>query len=68
MLCICVRETYTTGGETSTVVGEMCNGLVEKFNGTLRKMCAVKPKDWDRYINPLLFAYREVRQQRVCTI
>jgi len=45
----------------------MCNGLVEKFNGTLknmlRKMCAEKPKDWDRYINPLLFAYREVRQE-----
>ena len=29
----------------------------------LRKMCAEKPKDWDRYINPLLFAYREVRQE-----
>ena len=45
----------------------MCNGLVEKFNGTLmnmlRKMCAEKLKDWDRYINPLLFAYREVRQE-----
>jgi len=45
----------------------MCNGLVEKFNGTLknmlRKLCAEKPKDWDRYINPLLFAYREVRQE-----
>jgi len=45
----------------------MGNGLVEKFNETLknmlRKMCAKKPKDWDRYINPLLFAYREVRQE-----
>lgn len=28
-----------------------CNGLVEKFNGTLksmlRKMCSERPKDWD---------------------
>ena len=28
----------------------------------LRHMCAQKPKDWDRYIGPLLFAYREVKQ------
>jgi len=45
----------------------MCNVLVEKFNGNLktmlRHMCAEKPKDWDRYIGPLLFAYREVRQE-----
>jgi len=44
----------------------ICNGLIEKFNGTLknmlRHMCAEKPKDWDRHIGPLLFAYREVKQ------
>jgi len=44
----------------------ICNGLIEKFNGTLknmlRHMCAEKPKDCDRYIGPLLFAYREVKQ------
>jgi len=44
----------------------ICNGLVEKFNGTLKNMlkhmCDEKPKDWDRYIGPLLFAYREVKQ------
>jgi len=28
----------------------------------LRHMCAEKPKDWDRYVGPLLFAYREVKQ------
>ena len=43
-----------------------CNGLTEKFNGTLKNMlrhiCAEKPKDWDRYIGRLLFAYREVKQ------
>ena len=46
----------------------MCNGLVEKFNGTLqnmlRRMCAEKPKNWDRYTGPLLFAYREERWER----
>ena len=45
----------------------MCNGLVERFNGTLkamlRRMCAEKPKDWDRYLPALLFAYREVPQE-----
>ena len=43
------------------------NGLVERFNGTLKKMLvslsAERPKDWDRYLEPLLFAYREVPQE-----
>ena len=43
-----------------------CNGLVERWNGTLRrmiqKMAAEKPSDWDRYIPALLFSYREVAQ------
>lgn len=42
----------------------MANGLVERFNGTLkqmiRRMCQESPKNWDRYLAPLLFAYREV--------
>lgn len=41
----------------------MCNGMV-KFNGTLkarlRKMCQEKPRQWNRYLTPLSFAYREV--------
>ena len=45
----------------------ICNGLVEKFNGTLKRMlkklCEEKPRDWDRYLSPLLFAYREVPQE-----
>ncbi|XP_042149961.1 uncharacterized protein LOC120847418 [Ixodes scapularis] len=44
----------------------MSNGLVERFNGTikqmLRRMCQERPKDWDRYLPALLFAYREVPQ------
>lgn len=44
----------------------MCNGLVERYNGVLKsglkKMCEERPRDWDRYISPLLFAYRETPQ------
>ena len=43
------------------------NGLVERMNGTLktmlRRMCAEKPLDWDRYVESLLFAYREAPQR-----
>jgi len=48
----------------STPYHAMANGLVEKFNGVLKsmlkKMCAEKVKDWDRYVDALLFAYSEV--------
>ena len=43
-----------------------CNGLVEKFHfilkSMLRKLCSERPKDWDRYLPAILFAYREVPQ------
>ncbi|XP_021371318.1 uncharacterized protein LOC110461908 [Mizuhopecten yessoensis] len=52
---------------TTTPYHPMCNGLVERFNGTLkqmlRRMCSERPRDWDKYINALLFAYREVTQE-----
>uniref|UniRef100_A0A8W8J3E4 Uncharacterized protein n=1 Tax=Magallana gigas TaxID=29159 RepID=A0A8W8J3E4_MAGGI len=52
---------------TTTPYHPICSGLVEKFNGTLKQMlkriCAERPRDWDKYINPLLFAYREVPQE-----
>ncbi|XP_040070994.1 uncharacterized protein LOC120843638 [Ixodes scapularis] len=55
-----IRQLYTTPYHP------MANGLVEKFNVTLKlmlkRMCAEKPRDWDRYLAPLLFAYREVPQ------
>src|SRR6218665_2978246 len=42
-------------------------GLVERYNGVikqmLRKMSAVIVKDWDRYLDPLMFAYREVKNE-----
>ena len=40
----------------------MCNGLVERLNGTLKLMlkrvCAERPRDWDRYLGLALVAYR----------
>ena len=43
------------------------NGLVERMNGTikhmLRKVSEEKPKDWDRYLPSVLFAYREIPQE-----
>ncbi len=51
---------------TTTPYHPSCNGLVERFNATLKQMlkrlCADRPSDWDRYIAPLLFAYRETPQ------
>ena len=42
------------------------NGLVERFNGTLKsmlkKLCQEQPKAWDRFLPAALFAYREVPQ------
>ena len=44
-----------------------CNGLVERFNQTLKAMLwksAIKDgKDWDKLLPYLLFAYREVPQE-----
>ena len=39
------------------------NGLVERFNGTLKqilkKLCAERPKDWHLHLPAVLFAYRD---------
>nr|KAG5685574.1 hypothetical protein BaRGS_009789 [Batillaria attramentaria] len=43
---------------TTTPYHPMCYGLVEKFN-MLKKFYAEQPRSWNRYINALLFAYRE---------
>ena len=49
---------------TTTPYHPMCNGLVERFHATLkqmlRRMCAERPKDWNKYLPALLFAIREV--------
>ena len=45
----------------------MCNGLVKRFNDTLKLMLkrlfAESPRDWDMYVGPALLAYREVPQE-----
>ena len=52
---------------TTTPYHPMCNGLTEKFNGTmksmLKRLCSEQPRQWHRYINALLFAYRGVPQE-----
>ena len=51
---------------STTPYHPMCNSLVENFNDSLKsmlkKLCSERPKQWHRYINALLFAYREVPQ------
>ncbi|XP_076031045.1 uncharacterized protein LOC143019237 [Oratosquilla oratoria] len=53
-------------GLRTTPYHPMCNGLCERFNGNpkkmLKRMAAEQPKEWPRFIAPLLFAYREVPQ------
>ena len=66
----CVREVtrlLSIKQLTTTPYHPMCNGLTEKFIGTmksmLKRLCSEQPRQWHRYINPLLFAYREVPQE-----
>ena len=52
---------------TTTPYHPICNGLVERFNGTLKKMlrrlCNKQSCQWHRFVNPLLFAYKEAAQE-----
>ena len=52
---------------TNTPYHPICNGLVERFNGTLKKMlrrlCNEQPRQWHRFVNPLLFAYKKAPQE-----
>lgn len=52
---------------TTTPYHPICNGLCERFNGTLKqilkRLCNEKPRDWDRYLSAVLFAYRGVPQE-----
>ena len=52
---------------TTTPYHPMCNGLTEKFKGTIKsklnRLCSEQPRQWHRYINPLMFAYCEVPQE-----
>ncbi|XP_069107370.1 uncharacterized protein [Argopecten irradians] len=57
---VSVKQLFTTP------YNPKCNGWCERMNGVLKsmlkKMCQEQPKDWDRYIPAVLFAYREVPQ------
>ena len=66
----CMKEVSRLLGTrqlTTSPYHPTCKGLVEKFNGTLKMMlkrlCAEQPRQWNRYINALLFAYREASQE-----
>ena len=52
---------------TTTPYHPICNRLIERFNGTLKKMlkrlCNKQPRQWHRFVNLLLFAYREAPQE-----
>ena len=45
----------------------MANGLVERFNATLKiilkRLCSEHPREWDRYLPAVLFAYRSAVQE-----
>ena len=62
-----VNRLLSIKGITTSPYHAQANGLVERFNGTvksmLRKLCAEQPREWDRYLPALLFAYREVPQE-----
>eukprot|EP00745_Piridium_sociabile_P016607 TRINITY_DN2466_c0_g1_i7.p1 TRINITY_DN2466_c0_g1~~TRINITY_DN2466_c0_g1_i7.p1 ORF type:complete len:1403 (+),score=222.61 TRINITY_DN2466_c0_g1_i7:99-4307(+) len=62
-----VHRLLAIRGLRTTPYHAQCNGLVERFNGTLkamlRKLAHEKPVEWDRWIPALLFAYREVPQE-----
>lgn len=61
-----VRRLLSIKHLPTTPYHAMGNGLVERFNGTLKqmlkKMCSEQPKSWDRYLPAVLFAYREAPQ------
>ncbi|KAK3746423.1 hypothetical protein QZH41_012761 [Actinostola sp. cb2023] len=57
---VAVKQLFTTP------YNPKCNGLTERINGVIKtmvkRMCQERPKDWDRYLPAVLFAYREVPQ------
>ena len=62
-----VRKRRGNHKQTNTPYHSICNGSVEHFNGTLKKMvrrfCNEQPHQCHRFVNLLLFAYREAPQE-----
>ena len=56
---------------TTSPYRPMCNGLVERFNTTLKTMlkrlCSEKPLQWDRYIVKSLNSLRDLLPSNCCT-
>lgn len=52
---------------TKTPYNTLCNGMVKRFNRTLKKMvrrlCAERHKDFDRNLSSVLFAFRDTSQE-----
>ena len=61
-----VHRLLSIEGLKTTPYHAQGNGLVERFNATLKamikKLCVEKPKTWHRFLPAVLFAYREVPQ------
>ena len=62
-----VNNLLSIKGLNTTPWHPQTNGLVERFNATLKQMLSrlatEQPELWDQYIPALLFAYREVPQE-----
>ena len=62
-----VRELLGIRGIRTTAYHPQTNGVVERFNGTLksmlRRLVREKPRAWDTFVAPALFAFREVPQE-----
>ena len=62
-----VSRLLSIKGLTSTPYHPICNGLVERWNITLKSLlkslCQDQPKQCHRLISPVLFAYREDPQE-----
>ena len=62
-----LQELYRRLGISRIRTSPQTDGLVERFNGTLkammRKFTSKNKKDWDEYLPYLLFAYREAPQE-----
>ena len=62
-----VNKFLSIRGLQTTPYHAQGNGLVERFNSTIKSMmkrlCQEQPREWDRFIPALLFAIREVPQE-----
>ncbi|CAM4708603.1 unnamed protein product [Lepidochelys olivacea] len=63
----CLWEKCGVRHDWASAYHPQSNGLVERFNGTLKMMLKTfmdqHPQDWDKSLPHLLFAYREVPQE-----